>query len=150
MSSVISALSQIPAGSKYLFGVLSSGRGGFTQAALNTAMATNPSLVISYDGTILNVTNLTAFLGTSGATSYLYNNATPIAVADTYRDMGKQLRILENGKLEVIFRYGQLVRDNGAGNEGVGPSPNIYICTWQGYGPNCPSGLAMVRVVRTG
>ena len=145
MSSVARGFSQIPATGQYLFVPASSNHGGFTAASLATTLSNDSSYVLSYDGTILNTTN---------AATFLNDISSPVGISsgDVYRDMGKQLHVYEDGVKIALFRYAQKVEDPNASthNEGVGSSPNIYICTWQAAGVYCPNAYAMVKVVRTG
>jgi len=124
----------VPADSNY---------GGFTAVALAARVAGNAANVKSFDGSMLNAVN---------AGDFLNGIANPVALVtkEVYRDLGKELVVLENGVKVAVFRYAQKISDDGPLHEGVGESPNIYICTWQSAGGNCPSRYAMVKVVRTG
>jgi len=144
MSSVLSSYAQIPARSRFLFATASSNHGGFTNSTLVSQIAAK-TYVIAFDGTILNTTDVGSFLG------QMNGSAVPIAAGDLYRDMGKELHILQNDVKIAIFRYGQKVYDQpGNPSEGVGAAPNIWICTWQSQGHDCPNQFAMVKAVRTG
>jgi hypothetical protein len=144
MSSVSRSFAQISSRSKYLFVLRQSTNGGFTAAVLASAIAASPSLIKSYDGTVLNTTNFDSFLNGVGAR---YN----LDIGDLYRDLGKQLHLYQNDVHVVTFTYCQRVQDSsGQLTEGVGSEPNIYICTWQAAGENCPNPLGMVKAVRTG
>jgi len=146
MSSVVRGFSQIPNASKYMFVPFAKNHGGFTQADLDSVISGNPELVIQYDGTILNSSNAWNLIGNID-----YDNAVnSIAAGDIYRDMGKQLHIMQDGVKIASFRYGQKVDDGNNGAEGVGSHPNLWLCTWVGAGPYCPESYGMVKVVRTG
>ena len=94
--------------------------------------------------TVLNTTNFNSFLSGVGDR---YN----LDIGDLYRDLGKQLHLYQNDVHVVTFTYCQRVQDvSGQLTEGVGSEPNIYICTWQAAGENCPNPLGMVKAVRTG
>ena len=146
MSSVSRGFSQIAPRSKYLFVPTESTNGGFTAAQLASAVAGSQSLIKSYDGTVLNTTNFDSFLNgvATGARYHLY-------APYLYRDLGKQLHLYQNDVHVVTFTYCQRVQDpNGETNEGVGSEPNIYLCTWQAAGNNCPNPLGMIKAIRTG
>lgn len=146
MSSVSRSFAQISSRSKYLFVPRESNNGGFTAAQLASAVAASPSLIKSYDGTILNTTNFDSFLNGVATGDRYY-----IDVPYLYRDLGTQLRLYENDVHVVTFTYCQRVQDpNGETNEGVGSEPNIYLCTWQAAGNNCPNPLGMIKAIRTG
>ena len=145
MSSVLASYSQIPVRSKYLFAVTTSNHGGFTSDQLAAAVASNPSNILTYDGTILNTVSAASFLGSIGEESY---NA--IVTGELYRDLGKKLYVQQNGMSCAIFTYSQAVYDAGLENEGVGNAPNLWICTWQAAGTACPNQYMMVKVVRAG
>jgi hypothetical protein len=144
MSSVSRSFAQIAPRSKYLFVLRQSTNGGFTAAALASAVAASQTIIKSYDGTVLNTTNFDSFLNGVGDR---YN----LDIGDLYRDLGKQLHLYQNDVRVVTFTYCQRVQDpSGQLTEGVGSEPNIYICTWQAAGENCPNPLGMVKAVRTG
>jgi hypothetical protein len=143
MSSVISTVAQVPSGGKNLFVPFNSNHGGFTKSNLLQTLKDDASLVISYDGTILNCTDPWTVMADIG-------NPVSISQGELYRDMGKSLHFQKNGVLVAIFRYAQLVNDTNLYYEGVPPSrPNIWICTWQSAGGNCPSAYGMVKVIRS-
>ena len=157
MSSVGRSFSQIPAGSQYLFVPQNSNHGGFTPAQLSTSISDVADTVLSYDGTILNTTDAAGLLDDISGNYYTYTQATgdyynSILSGDVYRDLGKQLHLLEKGVKIAVFRLAQRVQDPSSSihNEGVGTYPNLFICTWQAAGVNCPNAYAMVKVVRTG
>jgi len=144
MSSVSRGFAQIPSRSKYLFVPTESTNGGFTAAVLASAVAGSQSLIKSYDGTVLNTTNFNSFLNGVGSRYHLYPGS-------LYRDLGKQLHLYQNEVHVVTFTYCQRMQDpSGETNEGVGSEPNIYLCTWQAAGANCPNPLGMVKAIRTG
>jgi hypothetical protein len=147
MSSIGRGFSQIPPGSKYMFVPRDSTNGGFTPAVLDTVISSNTNLIVSYDGTVLNTTDSDAFL-----TAIVSEGTQSITLGNLYRDMGKQLHLYQNGVKTVVFRLGQKVEDPDVEvyTEGVGTSPNIYLCTWQSQGSQCPNPLGMIKVVRTG
>ena len=144
MSSVSRGFAQLAPRSKYLFVLDQSTNGGFTAAQLASAVAASQAIIKSYDGTVLNTTNFDSFLNGVGDR---YN----LDIGDLYRDLGKQLHLYQNDVRVVTFTYCQRVQDpSGQLTEGVGSEPNIYICTWQAAGENCPNPLGMVKAVRTG
>ena len=142
MSSIHRSFSQIPARGKYFYVPVTSNHGGFTEQALASNIVSDNNLVLSNQGTILNVSDASEFIGDL--------DVVQINAGEVYRDMGKEVRVLENGSEVALFRLCQLVSDNGDGYEGVPSVPNIFICTWQAYGLQCPAALAMTKVVRTG
>jgi hypothetical protein len=145
MSSVSRGFAQIPSRSKYLFVPIQRDNGGFTAAQLANVVANSQSIIKSYDGTVLDTTDSNSLFNS------IDNTVISINQGDVYRDLGKQLHVYENGVAVATFTYCQLVEDtNGELYEGVGDAPNIYMCTWQSAGSNCPSRLVMVKAVRTG
>jgi len=141
MSSVARAYSQIPAHGQFLYVPANSNHGGFTNVALAARLADNASNIISFDGLQLNTINYSDFLNGMSAQS--------ISQGNLFRDMGKEIHVLQKGVKVAVFRYGQLVNDNDNITEGVGASPNIFLCTWQSAGTACPSALSMVKVIRS-
>jgi len=141
MSSVVRAYAQLPAHGKFLYVPMNSTHGGFTDAALNAQLAANASNVISFDGLQLNTSDYATFLNGVSSVS--------IVAGDLFRDLGKEIHLLQNGVKVAVFRHAQLVNDNNAMYEGVGGAPNLFLCTWQSAGSVCPSALGMVKVVRS-
>jgi len=140
MSSVARAYAQLPAHGQFFYVPVNSNHGGFTNVALAARLAANASNVISFDGLQLNTKDYGTFLNGMSAES--------ISQGNLFRDMGKEIHVLQNGVKAAVFRYGQLVDDNDNLTEGVGSSPNLFLCTWQSAGTACPSALSMVKVVR--
>ena len=120
-----------------------SNHGGFRAVDLLARVSANAANVKSFDGSMLNTLNAGDFLNG-------IDNPVGLYTKDVYRDLGKELVVFQMGVKVAVFRYAQRIYDNGPLYEGVGDSPNIYICTWQSAGGNCPSAYAMVKVVRTG
>lgn len=147
MSSVGRSPSQIPAGSKYMFVPRDSTNAGFTPEVLQTVISSNAALIVSNDGTVLNTNDSDAFLN-----AIVSEGTQSVSIGNLYRDMGKQLHLYQNGVKTVVFRLGQRVEDPGVEvyTEGVGSYPNIFLCTWQSQGSQCPNPLGMIKVVRTG
>lgn len=114
---------------------------GFTPTALETAVRTYSSDIVSYDGdTILNCKNASSFLSSRiGLTrSYL--------ARQQLKDLGKIVQIMTNGYTVFKFRLVQEV--NGITTEGVPdnyPTNSFYVCTVS----NDPTTLS-VNVARTG
>jgi len=141
--SVLRAYAQVAPRVHDLYVPADSNHGGFTSADLLARVSANAANVKSFDGSMLNTLNSGDFLNG-------ISNPVAISQKQVYRDLGKELVILENGVKVAVFRYAQKISDDGPLHEGVGVSPNIYICTWQSAGGDCPSAYAMVKVVRTG
>ena len=141
MSSVSSSFAQTPRSGKYLFAPAESAYGGFSVASLTAAVASNASIVKSFDGSMLNSTNAVSFISSIGAPTHIY-------AGDLFLDMGKQLHVMENGVLVAIFRLAQKMMDPSSYTEGIN-ADSIYICTYQSSGSNCTSPFAMVKVVRS-
>lgn len=144
--SVSRGYAQIATGSKFLYSPANTGHGGFTPFALAADLVSNASLVISATDSMINTTNAASFLNGMNGDAIYFNQG------DAFRDMGKQLHLLEKGVKIATFRLAQKVEDPSASihNEGVGTFPTVYTCVWQAAGVYCPNAFSMVKVVRTG
>ena len=142
MTSMQKAYSQIPYKSRLFVAVLSGN--GFTQAALDTAI-TASTRIIKNGGSMLNTTDATAFVNGVAKRAF---TGTDVGPTNMFRSLGKELRILTNGRTDYILTYVQNI--NGLASEGV-PSNyasatlgNFWICTWiaDGVAPALTVGVA--------
>jgi len=152
MSSVGRGYAQVSARTGFLYVSQYSNHGGFTDAQLNAAVQAHPEYVVGYDSNILNLNDIGSFFNTIANTAT--NN---LNVHDLYRDLGRELHVYQTTASQSatkvgIFRYFQQVKDGGAApyTEGVGSHPNLWICTWQSAGGDCPTQYLMVKGTRTG
>ena len=144
MSSLQKSYSQIAPRSKFLFSISSDS--GFTQLKLNNAVDANPGLVLGNNGTVLNTTDASAFIGAIG-----YGRSYRQGVM--FRDLGKTLHVQTKGRTDYIMTYVQEVRgfksEGVPNNFGVSSTStgNFWICTWNGDNSSNDTGIS-VNVVR--